>query len=375
MFRAWKTVPGYRTKPACNMVPLGRLGIETVLLFFSVRTCQSFTQIAAMSARSQSQQPFLLQAQQIVPSQYLYMGMPMQMQQQVPTAQQGQVPQPVQMRMPMQIQQQVQTAQQDYVPQPVQMRMPMQIQQQVQTAEQGQVPQPVQMRMPMQIQQQVQTAQQDHVPQPVQMRMPMQIQQQVQTAEQGQVPQPIHMPQPFQTPDKLQAFQQVQITPRELALEKQFLTLQSKFERTLDEANKAKQQLKAERLEKNRAEKRAEEAEENVVKANRMQKESADTTKQLQIQKQQVESDAIRAVRLAKSQISKAHEEVNDLQEQLRQARADLILANAAKTAAEELVARNEAEQAAQARSLIDRTMLAAQQKAEEAQRLTDTLR
>lgn len=137
----------------------------------------------------------------------------------------------------------------------------------------------------------------------------------------------------------------------------------------------AEQQLKAEQLEKKRAEKRADEAEEEVVRATRMQKESQDTAKQLQIQKQQVESEAIKAVRLAKSQISQAHEDVNELQQQVRQARAGLIQANAAKTAAEELVTRKEAEQAAEAQSLIDRTMLAAEQKTEETQQLTDALR
>lgn len=137
----------------------------------------------------------------------------------------------------------------------------------------------------------------------------------------------------------------------------------------------AEQQLKAEQLEKKRAEKRADEAEEEVVRATRMQKESQDAAKQLQIQKQQVESEAIKAVRLAKSQISQAHEDVNELQQQVRQARAGLIQANAAKTAAEELVTRKEAEQAAEAQSLIDRTMLAAEQKTEETQQLTDALR
>lgn len=137
----------------------------------------------------------------------------------------------------------------------------------------------------------------------------------------------------------------------------------------------AEQQLKAEQLEKKRAEKRADDAEEEVVRATRMQKESQDTAKQLQIQKQQVESEAIKAVRLAKSQISQAHEDVNELQQQVRQARAGLIQANAAKTAAEELVTRKEAEQAAEAQSLIDRTMLAAEQKTEETQQLTDALR
>jgi len=137
----------------------------------------------------------------------------------------------------------------------------------------------------------------------------------------------------------------------------------------------AEQQLKAEQLEKKRAEKRADDAEEEVVRATRMQKESQDAAKQLQIQKQQVESEAIKAVRLAKSQISQAHEDVNELQQQVRQARAGLIQANAAKTAAEELVTRKEAEQAAEAQSLIDRTMLAAEQKTEETQQLTDALR
>jgi len=183
-----------------------------------------------------------------------------------------------------------------------------------------------------------------------------------------QMLQQVQMPRPFQTPDQLQATQQAQISPQDLSFESQFLTIQSQLE-------KVQKQLQAEELEKDRAEKRAEEAERNTGKARLAQKESQDAAKQLQIQKQQVENEAIGAVRLAKSQVVKAHEEVQDLEQLLREARADLIQAKAAKTVAEELVARREAEQAAQAQSQIDRTMIDAQQKTEEAQELTAALR